>query len=131
VSSASSPIFPEAVAPDPAPALRLGIFPVVILAAEFHAGTPLPFLAPLFAAILLMKNPRRPALLQLVQLYAIIMVVTYGLIWVFGALADSLASVWLILLALIALCFRRLTKTPSNIAATLALSVASLVVLPG
>src|SRR5690349_13049621 len=80
VSSASSPTSPEAMAPDSAPALRLGIFPIVLLAAEFHAGTTLPFLAPLFATILLMKGPRRPKLQGLVQLFALIMAVTLGLV---------------------------------------------------
>jgi hypothetical protein len=42
-------------------------------------------------------------------------------------LADSPASVWLILLALVALCFGRLAKTPRDITATLALLVAALV----
>ena len=76
--SASSPTSPDRVA-DAAPAIRLGVFPVAALAIEFSLGTPLPFLVPLFAALLLTGAPQRPPVLQLAQVLVLILAVTVGL----------------------------------------------------
>ena len=86
--SASSPTSPDRVA-DAAPALRLGVFPVAALAVEFSLGTSLPFLVPLFAALLLTGAPQRPPVLQLVQVLVLILAVTIGLGWIFASLAHS------------------------------------------
>jgi len=122
VSSASSPTFP-----DPAPALRVGCAPVLLLAWELGSGTPLPFLAPIFATILLSLSPFRPQLPILMRLFAVVIGVTLVLTQVFATLADAPAAVWLGLLALATACFAQLARTPQNLAATVALIVASIV----
>lgn len=73
------------------------------------------------------RRTPRPPVLQLAQVLVLILAVAVGLGWIFGSLAHSPASVWLILLAIVTLCLARLSRAPRDIPATLALSVASLV----
>jgi len=100
---------------------------VLLLAWELSASTPLPFLAPMLAAILLLLSPTRPKLPMLLRLFAVVVGVTLVLTQVFTTLADSSLAVWLGLLALATACFAVLARRPQNLAATVALTAAAIV----
>jgi hypothetical protein len=102
---------------------------VLLLAWEFAAGTPLPFLAPMLAVILLLLSPVRPPLPMLLRLFALVVGVTLALTRVFTTLAASPTAVWLGLLALATACFAMLARRPQDLAATVALTVAAIVVV--
>lgn len=78
---------------DAAPALRRGIVPRAALAVEVHPGPPRPFLGPAFAALLPIGGPRRPPVLQLARLFALLVSVSVGPGRIVGSLSDSPASV--------------------------------------
>ena len=106
-----------------APALRLSIAPVLALAVELAAGTPLPFLGPVFVVILLMLSPMRPPLLMLARLFAIVAGTAFVIVWLGVAVKDSPLSLWLGLVALFTYCFARLAQKPQDLSALVAMIV--------
>jgi hypothetical protein len=107
--------------------VRLGLAPLLLLGWNMSSGQPLAYIGPVLAVFLLTPGGARPLLRQMLQILLIVVVITWLLSRCFLAVADSPASVWVLLLALATGCFSQLAVKPHNVPALLALMVAVLV----
>lgn len=108
---------------------RLGLAPVLLLGWNMAAGDPLPFLAPSLLVTILAGAPTRPKLAKLAGALAVVVGLTWVLTHMFAALADTPATVWIVLVAMVAAAFGRLARRPGDMLAMLTLMVASIVVV--
>jgi hypothetical protein len=114
---------------DSAAVFRLGLAPVLLLGWNMAADDPLPFLAPVLLVTILTGSPARPRLAKLAGALAFVVGLTWVITQMFAALADTPATVWIVLVALAAAAFARLARRPGDMLAMLTLMVASIVVV--
>jgi hypothetical protein len=112
---------------DRAAVLRLGLAPVLLLAWNAWMGDPLPFLAPSLLVPILLAGAARPPIAMLAGIVLLVGLLSSLLAFGFVALADSPASVWMLLLALATWGFARLDAAPDAVAPLLALMTAAMV----
>jgi hypothetical protein len=107
--------------------VRLGLAPLLLLGWNMSSGQPLAYIGPILAVFLLTPGGARPPVGQMLQILLLVVAITGLLSRCFLAVADSPASVWVLLLALATGCFAQLAVKPQNMPALLMLMVALLV----